>query len=151
MSTVKPVPDGMQAITPYLISHNAANAIDFYQQAFGATERTRMADDSGKIRHAELVINGAIIMLADENPDMGARSPASVGGCPISIVLYVPDVDATVAQAVALGARITRAVQTQFYGDRSGSVVDPDGYDWHISTHVEDVSDEEIQRRMAAL
>ncbi|GGP19068.1 VOC family protein [Silvimonas iriomotensis] len=151
MSAVKPIPDGYQAITPYLISDNAAKAIDFYKAAFNATERMRMPDPTGKIRHAELVINGAVVMLADENLENGCRSPLRVGGCPLSIVLYVPDVDATVARAVQLGARLTRPVQDQFYGDRSGSVVDPDGYDWHLATHVEDVSEEEMKRRMAAL
>ncbi|GGP24333.1 VOC family protein [Silvimonas amylolytica] len=151
MSSVKPIPDGYQAITPYLISNNAAEAIAFYKAAFDATERLRMPDATGKVRHAELVINGAVVMLADENLEMGARSPLRVGGCPLSIVLYVPDVDATVARAIALGAKLTRPVETQFYGDRSGSVTDPDGYDWHLATHVEDVSEDEMKRRMAAL
>ena len=150
MATVKPMPDGYHSVTPYLIISGASDAIDFYKKAFGATETVRMPGPDGKIGHAEILIGNSMIMLADENPEMGARSVQTIGGSPISIVLYVEDCDAFTGKAVAAGARITRPVEDQFYGDRAGTVADPFGLEWHIHTHTEDVSPEEMQRRMAA-
>jgi PhnB protein len=150
MST-KPIPDGYPAITPYLIIDGAAAAIDFYKQNFGATERMRMGAPGGRVGHAELLIGGSLIMLADEFPEMGARGPQPGAGAPVALHLYMEDVDAVVARAVAAGAKLEREVKTQFYGDRSGSIVDPFGHHWNIATHVEDVSPEEMQRRAAAI
>ena len=146
---VKPVPDGYHTATPYLIVKDAARAIDFYKRAFGAQEMMRF-DRGGKIGHAEIKIGDSPIMLADEFPEMGARSPQSFGGSPISILLYVADVDALVAQAVAAGAKLQRPVEDKFYGDRSGSVEDPFGHVWHIATHKEDLTLEEMQKRAAS-
>ena len=148
---VKPIPDGYHAITPYLIISGAAAAIDFYKQAFGATEVLRMPDPSGqKIGHAELKIGDASFMLADEFPDMGHRSPASLGGTPVSMLVYVENVDQVVAQALAAGAKELRPVADQFYGDRVGMVADPFGHVWSIATHVEDVPSDELLLRAAA-
>jgi len=147
---VPTIPPGYHAITPYLIVDNAAAAIDFYKQAFGGTELFRLADPSGKIGHAEVQFGDARIMLADEFPDMGIRGPKSIGGTPVSILLYVDDVDAVYAQAVAAGATGQRGVQDQFYGDRSGMLTDPFGHTWAVATHKEDVSPEEMQKRFAA-
>ena len=143
---VKPIPDGYQSVTPYLILNDAASAIAFYQKVFGARERMRMNGPDGKIGHAEIEIGSSVIMLADEAPHLDARSPKSYGGTPVSILLYVEDVDAVADRAVAAGARTLRPVQNQFYGDRSGNFEDPYGHKWTISTHVEDVSPEEMQR-----
>jgi PhnB protein len=149
---VKPIPDGYHTATPYLVVNGAARAIDFYKQAFGATELFRMADPtSGKVGHAEIKIGDSPIMLADEFPEMGARSPQSLGGSPVGILLYVPDVDAVAGQAVAAGAKVVRPVQDQFYGDRSGTFEDPFGHKWTIATHKEDLSPEEISQRHQAL
>ena len=146
----KPIPAGYPVVAPYLIIDGAAAAIDFYKQIFGATERMRMDAPGGKVGHAELLIGGSLIMLADEFPGMGARCPQTIGGSPVMLHLYVEDVDAIVARAIAAGAKATHPVETQFYGDRSGGLVDPFGHLWHIATHVEDVSPEEMQRRAAA-
>ena len=151
MSTpVKPIPDGYPVVTPYLIVNGAARALQFYKDAFGATERMRLEMPGGILGHAELQLGDSVVMLADEFPQMGARGPASFGGSPVSLHLYVTDVDAVVARAVALGAKITRPVQNQFYGDRSGKLEDPFGHTWWIATHIEDVSHEEGLRRAAA-
>jgi PhnB protein len=144
---VRTVPEGYHTATPYLIVKGAANAIDFYRKAFGATELMRMASPDGKVGHAEIKIGDSPIMLADEFPEMGARSPESFGGSPVSILLYVDDVDATARQAVAAGAREVRPVKDQFYGDRSGTFVDPFGHTWSIATHKEDLSAEQIEKR----
>jgi PhnB protein len=144
---VKPIPEGYYTATPYLIIKDAARAIAFYKQAFAATELMRFADPSGKIGHAEIKIGNSPIMLADEHPDMGYRSPQSLGGTPVSILLYVADVDAQFRQALAAGAKEMRPVKDQFYGDRSGTLVDPFGHVWTIATHKEDVSLEEVNRR----
>ncbi|QNM97922.1 VOC family protein [Chitinimonas koreensis] len=145
---VKPIPDGYHTVTPYITVHDGQAALDFYQRAFGATVLLAMPDKDGKIAHAELRIGDSLIMLSDEFPVWKAVSPKTLGGRSSSLMLYVPDVDATVAQAVEAGATLIRPVADQFYGDRSGAVDDPFGHNWHISTHVEDVPEDEMQRRM---
>lgn len=147
---VKPVPDGYHTVTPYLVLKGAARAIDFYKQAFGATELLRMPRPDGTLGHAEIKIGTSPIMLADEDPAMGARSPESFGGSPVSILLYVEDADALFARAVRAGAKEVRPMADQFYGDRMGGVSDPFGYTWYIATHKEDVSEEEMRRRASA-
>jgi PhnB protein len=147
---VKAIPDGYHAITPYLSIEGAANAIEFYKRAFGAKERMRMAQPDGRIGHAELQFGDSCVMLADEFPDMDFRSPRSIGGTPVTLHLYVEDVDAVVNHAVAAGAKVLRPVQDQFYGDRSGTLADPYGHVWHVSTHKEDLSPAEIEKRAAA-
>ena len=147
----KPIPDGYTALTPYLIISGAAAAIEFYKEVFGASERMRMNGPDGQVGHAELLIGGCVVMLADECPAMDARSPKTVGGSPVMLHLYVEDADAVVARAVAAGAKISQPVETKFYGDRGGSIADPFGHIWHIATHVEDVPPEELLRRAAAL
>lgn len=149
--SAKPIPDGYAAITPYLIIDGAARAIEFYKNVFGATERMRMPAPGGGVGHAELNIGGSMLMLADPWPAMNAFAPVPGGNVPVSLVLYVTDVDAVVARAVAGGATVESAVETKFYGDRSGVIVDPFGHHWHVSTHVEDVSPEEMERRMSAM
>ena len=147
---VKPVPDGYLA-TPYLIVKSAAKAIDFYRKAFGATEIMRFTDPSGGTAHAEIKIGMAPVMLADEHVAMGYKSPEVYGGTPVSIVLYTENVDALFNQAVAAGASVERAVADQFYGDRNGTLKDPFGHVWTLVTHVEDVSPEDMQKRMAEM
>lgn len=147
---VSPIPAGYHTLTPYLIVRNAAQAIEFYKQAFGATELLRMADPAGQIGHAEIKIGDSPLMLADEFPDMGVRGPQSYGGSAVSILLYVEDVDAVAARALAAGVKELRPVRDQFYGDRSGTFEDPFGHVWTIATHKEDVTPEEMQRRFAA-
>ena len=145
---VRPIPEGYHSITPYLVISEAAKAIDWYKQAFGAQQTLRMEDPTtGKIGHAELKIGDSYIMLADEYPDMGYRSPKTLGGAGISLLLYVKDVDGTVKQAVDAGAKIERPLQDQFYGDRTGTIQDPFGHVWTIATHIEDVSPEEMLER----
>jgi PhnB protein len=139
------------ALTPYLIIDGAEQAIAWYAKAFGAHEVMRLAAPGGKIGHAEIEIGDSRIMLADESPAMGAKAPAAFGGSPVSLHLYVADVDATMHQATAAGATIKNPPEDKFYGDRLGSLLDPFGHTWHISTHIEDVTIEEIQRRMAAM
>src|SRR5881398_1988101 len=148
---VKPIPDGYHSVTPYLIVSGAAQAIDFYQRALGAKERMRLAMPDGKIGHAELQIGDSVIMLADEFPQMGANSPLTIGGTPVGICVYVENVDAVFKQAIAAGATEERPVKNQFYGDRSGTLIDPFGHKWTIATHIEDITPEEISRRMAAM
>ncbi len=147
---VKWQPDGYHAVTPYLIVSGAAKAIDFYKRAFGAQEIMRMADGD-RIGHAELKIGDSIVMLADENLEMGHKSPQTLGGTPFTLLLYVPDVDKVFQQAISAGAKVQRPVADQFYGDRTGGVTDPFGYVWYIATHKEDVSDDEIKRRLDAM
>jgi PhnB protein len=146
----KSIPDGYHNVTPYLIVNDAAAAIEFYKKAFGATELMRMPKPNGKIGHAEIKIGDSPIMLADEVPEMGARSPRTFGGSPVSIFLYVDDVDTTFARAVNGGAKVQRPLADQFYGDRTGGVEDPFGHVWYIATHVEDVSPEDMKKRAAA-
>jgi len=146
--TTKPVPDGYRTVTPYLIIDGAAEAIEFYKRAFGATEMLRMADPQGKVGHAEIKIGDSVIMLADEHPAMGYRSPRSLGGSSVSILLYLADVDSVFERAIKSGAKAQRAVVDQFYGDRSGTLEDPFGHVWTVATHIEDVSPEEMKRRV---
>jgi len=152
-STVKPIPEGYHAITPYLSIKGAAEAIAYYQRAFGAVELYRLGMPDGRVGHAELQIGDSRIMLADESDmaDATAQSPRTLKSTSIGMVLYLKDVDAAFAQAVAAGGTIKRAVTTQFYGDRSGTLEDPFGHVWTLCTHVEDVSPEEMKKRMAAL
>lgn len=147
-NSVKPIPDGYHTLTAYLTVKDASKAIEFYKKALQATERMRMPDPSGKIMHAELQIGDSVIMLADESPQMGNKSPQSIGGTPVGFCVYVKDVDAVVQTAVSAGAKIQRPVQDQFYGDRSGTVQDPFGHIWTIATHIEDVAPEEMRKRM---
>jgi PhnB protein len=144
----KPIPEGYHSVTPYLIIKGATQAIDFYKKAFGATELFRMPAPEGKIGHAEIKIGDSPIMLADEFPEMGHKSPQTLGGSPISIMIYVTDVDTVFNQAIAAGGKEQRPVKDQFYGDRSGTLEDPFGHVWHVATHKEDVSPEEMERRM---
>ncbi|MGH9969713.1 MAG: VOC family protein [Pyrinomonadaceae bacterium] len=150
MSTVKPIPEGYHSVTPYLIIKGAAAAIDYYKKAFGATELFRMAQPDGKVGHAEIKIGDSPIMLADEYPEMNYVSPTTLGGSPVSLMIYVEDVDGVFKQAIAEGGKEQRPVEDKFYGDRGGSLVDPFGHVWHIATHKEDVSPEEMEKRAAA-
>jgi PhnB protein len=147
---VKPIPDGYHSVTPYLNIKGAAEAIDFYKKAFGATELFRMPQPDGRIGHAELQIGDSRIMLADEFPEMKNFGPQTLGGSAVGLLLYVNDVDSVFEQAVAAGATETRAVEDKFYGDRGGTLTDPFGHVWHIATHTEDVSPEEMEKRAAA-
>ena len=148
---VKPIPEGYHSVTPYLIVKGAARAIDFYKNVFGATEIMRMPGPGGSVAHAEIKIGDSHIMLADEQQHGPYRSPEAFGGSPVSLMLYVPDVDKTFKQAIAAGAKESRAVQDQFYGDRSGNLIDPFGHVWTVSTHKEDVSEQEMQKRISAM
>ncbi len=150
MANVKPIPDGYHSVTPYLIIKGAADAIEFYKKAFGATELFRMPAPGGKVGHAEIKIGDSPIMLADESPEMGYVGPATLGGTPVSIMIYVEDVDTVFNQAIAAGGEQLKPLEDQFYGDRSGSLKDPFGHQWHVATHKEDVSPEEMDKRMAA-
>lgn len=144
---VKPIPEGYHSVTPYLIVKGAAQALEFYKKALGAAEIMRMADPSGKVMHAELKIGDSIVMIADEFPEMGAKGPHTIGGSPVGICLYVPNVDQQFKQAIAAGAKEERPVKDQFYGDRSGTLRDPFGHQWTIATHTEDLTPEEIGKR----
>ena len=143
----KPIPEGYHTITPYLAVGDAAEAIEYYQEAFGAKERVRMKAPDGKIGHAELEIGDSLVMLSDPFPQATTKSPSELGGTSASVFMYVEDVDATVKQAVDAGATVTMEVSDQFWGDRFGSVVDPFGHQWSIATHVEDLTPEEIAER----
>jgi len=149
-SKARPIPEGYEGVKPYLIIAVAAKAIDFYAKAFGATELLRMAAPGGAIGHAEIRIGRGIVMLADEYPDMGYRGPRSLGGTPVSLLVYVEDVDTVFKQALAAGSKERKPVQDQFYGDRSGTLEDPFGHVWTIATHVEDVPPEEMEKRARA-
>jgi PhnB protein len=147
---VKPIPDGYPRVTPYLIVDGASAAIDFYTSVLGATERMRMGAPEGRVGHAELDLGDSVIMLADESPEMDARSPGTIGGSPVSLHVYVEDSDATFERALEAGAKSLQPVQDKFYGDRSGTFEDPFGHRWHVATHVEDVPEEEMESRAAA-
>ena len=148
MKAVHYIPEGYNSVTPYLVIKGAAEAIEYYKNVFGATELVRMPDPSGRIGHAELKIGNSHIMLADEFPEMEYRGPLSLGSSPVSMLLYVEDVDKVVERAVAAGAKILKPVQDQFYGDRSGFIQDPFGHLWGVATHIEDVSPQEMKERM---
>jgi PhnB protein len=145
------VPQGYHSVTPYLIVENAAAAIAFYCKAFGAEERFRMAEPSGRIGHAELQVGDSVVMLADEAPERGYRGPRSLEGTPVSLLLYVADVDQQFQRALDAGAKLLRCVQDQFYGDRTGTLEDPFGHVWTLATHQADLPPEELQARFGAL
>ncbi len=147
----KPIPDNYPQVMPYLIVDGAGKAIEFYRTVFGASERMRMDGPGGRVGHAELQLGKAVIMLADEHPEMGIEGPRSVGGTPVTIHVYVEDADATFARAVEGGAKSLRPVEDRFYGDRSGQFEDPYGHRWNVASHVEDLSKEEMQRRAAEI
>jgi PhnB protein len=159
MSDVNPFGDGYPRVTPYVCIDDgqAAAAIDFYVDVLGAVERMRMgggpdvAADDERIGHAELMVGDGLIMLSDAFPDMNIVGPKAIGGTPVTISVYVTDVDAAIDRAVARGATIVRPIENQFYGDRSGQILDPFGHRWSIATHIEDVSPEEMEARMAAM
>ncbi len=146
--SVKAKPDGYHSVTPYLIVEGAAEAIRWYGEALGATEVLRLPMGD-KIGHAEIKIGDSHVMLSDEWPDYGKLGPKSRGGATCGLMIYLEDVDAAFDRAVAAGASVERPVEDQFYGDRSGSITDPFGHSWTLATHVEDVPEEEMQRRMA--
>ena len=148
---LNPIPEGRQALTPYLIVKDAAKAIAFYTKVFGAEEVSRLAEPQGKIGHAELKIQDSLVMLADEYPDFGALCPASIGGSPVSLHLYVEDVDRIVERAAAAGATVLRAVKDEFFGDRAGMIADPFGHKWHLASRKEEVSTAEAQKRWNAM
>jgi PhnB protein len=148
MSSVSYIPKGYNSVCPYLVINDASKAIDFYRLIFGAKEIFRMADESGRVGHAELQIGDTRIMLADEHPEMGYRSASSIGATPVSLHLYIEDCDGVVERSIAAGAKLERPVENRFYGDRNGTITDPFGHVWTISTHVEDVSEDEMERRM---
>jgi PhnB protein len=146
----KPIPEGYHSVSPYLAVDDAAAAIEFYKRAFGAKERLRMDAPGGKIGHAELEIGDSVVMLSDPFPQSSTKSPKELGGTSCSVMLYVEDVDEVFKQAVDAGATVTMEVENQFWGDRFGSVTDPFGHAWSISTHVEDVPPEEMAERAKA-
>ncbi len=148
---VKPIPDNYHSVTPYLSVDGAAKAIDFYKRAFGATELMRMPAPEDKIGHAEIKIGDSVVMLSDAMKEMKQKSPKTLGGTPVTLMIYVEDVDATVAGALKAGAEVLRPVEDQFWGDRMGGVTDPFGHQWFVATHIEDVSPEEMERRMEAM
>jgi PhnB protein len=151
MANVDPIPDGYPRLSPYLVVDGAARAIDFYHEVLGATERMRMPGPDGRIGHAELQLGDSVIMLADEYPEMDIRGPKAIGGTPVTLGVYVEDVDATFEAAIAAGAEALRPVEDQFYGDRSGQFVDPFGHRWSVSSHVEDVPPDEMAKRAAEM
>lgn len=146
---VNPIPEGYPRLTPYLIVDGASDAIDFYTSVLGATERMRMDAPGGRIGHAELEIGDSVVMLADENPEMNARGPKAFGGSPVSLMVYVEDVDGVFGRALEAGAKELRPVENQFYGDRLGAFEDPFGHEWNVASHVEDVPPEEMEKRAA--
>ena len=148
---VKSIPDGYYSLTPYLVCNGAAKAIEFYTTAFGAQEVVRMPGPNGQIMHAEVKIGNSMLMLSDENKERGALSPDTIGGTAASLMFYTDDVDAVFNRAVSLGATAEQSPADMFWGDRMGNLVDPFGHKWAIATHKEDVSPEEMQKRMAAI
>jgi PhnB protein len=146
---VDPIPADYPRVTPYLSVDGAADAVSFYRDVLGAIERGRMTGPDGRVGHAELTVGDSVIMLADSFPEMGNASPRSLGGTPVTIMVYVDDVDAVFAKAISSGAKETRAVEDQFYGDRSGQFEDPWGHRWNVASHIEDVPPDEMERRAA--
>jgi PhnB protein len=151
MTKAKPIPEGYHNVTPYLVIKGAAKAIDFYKQAFNATEIMRMPQPDGRVGHAELKFGDSVVMMADEFPEMNVLGPTTLGNTSVGLLLYVDDVDKAVERAVAMGAKIEKPVQDQFYGDRMGTIIDPFGHKWSLAVHIEDVTPEEMKRRMAAM
>jgi PhnB protein len=151
MAGVKPIPDEYPQVTPYLIVDGANAAIEFYAEVLGTTERMRLPGPDGRLGHAELQLGSSMIMLADEMPQMGILSPKTIGGSPVTISVYVEDVDAVFDRAVKAGAKALRPVEDQFYGDRSGQFEDPFGHRWSVATHTEDVPPDEMARRAAEM
>jgi PhnB protein len=151
MTNVNPIPDGYPQVMPYLTVDGASAAIDFYTTVFGAKERLRMPAPDGQVGHAELEIGDSVVMLADAFADMGNQTPAALGGTPVTVMVYVADVDAVFDRALKAGATEERKVENQFYGDRAGQFVDPFGHKWFVATHVEDVAPEEVAKRAAAM
>jgi PhnB protein len=149
MAAVQPVPEGYPQVTPYLCVEGAGAAIEFYGRVLGTTERMRMETPEGTVSHAELQLGGSLILLADEFPELGVRSPKAFGGSPVTMSVYVEDVDAVFERALQAGAKVLRPLEDQFYGDRAGQFEDPFGHRWSVATHVEDVSPEEMARRAA--
>jgi PhnB protein len=149
----EPIPDSYRRITPSLIVHGAEKALDFYAAAFGATERMRFPAPDGTIAHAEIQIGDSVVIVADDNPQLGTAAPPPAGlpGSPVTLFIYVEDVDAVLARAVELGAALVRPAQTQFYGDRDGYLIDPFGHGWTVASHVEDVPPEDLTRRMTEM
>ncbi len=150
-SRVKPIPEGYRTITPYLAIKNAAKALEFYKRAFGATESYKLMMPDGRVGHAEIRLGDSLVMLADEFPEYGGKAPDTLGGSPVSLHLYVEDVDAFVKKALAAGAKERKPVTDQFYGDRSGQLEDPFGHLWWVATHKEDVAPEAMQKRVEAM
>jgi PhnB protein len=148
---VSPIPPGYPVLTPYICVQGAAEAIEFYERVFGASERMRIPAPDGRVGHAELQIRDSVLMLSDEYPEMGVLAPATIGGSPVTLSVYVDDVDAVVAEALEAGATLLEAVEDRFYGDRSGQIQDPFGHRWSVGTHIEDVPPEEMARRAAAM
>ena len=149
MSNVNPIPENYSRLSPYLAVQGAQEAIEFYQKIFGFKERLRMPGPGGQIMHAEMQLGDSVLMLADEFPDMGHLGPKAIGGSPVTLSVYVTDVDQTIQKAVDAGAKLLQEVKDQFYGDRTGMVEDPFGHRWHVTTHIEDVPPEEMEQRMA--
>jgi len=149
MVSPKPIPDGYPQVTPYLCVDGAADAIEFYGNVLGTSERMRMPSPGGRIGHAELELGDSVIMLSDEHPEIGVVGPKTIGGTPVTISVYVEDVDAVFQRALAAGANELRPVQDEFYGDRSGRFEDPFGHRWNVATHVEDVPPDEMEKRAA--
>lgn len=150
-SNVKPVPDGHRTVTPYLAIKDAARALEFYERGFGATETYRLTLPDGRVGHAEMRLGDSVVMLADEFPEFGGKAPTTLGGSPVSIHLYVEDVDGFFKRALAAGARELKPVADMFYGDRSGQLQDPFGHLWWVATHKEDVPPDELQKRAHAM
>jgi PhnB protein len=150
MADVKPIPDGYPQVTPYLCVEGAEAAIAFYAEVLGTTERMRMLGPDGKVSHAELQLGDSLVMVADEAPAIGVLSPKTIGGTPVTLSVYVEDVDAVIDRAAQAGATVLRPAEDQFYGDRTGQFEDPFGHRWSVATHVEDVSPEEMAKRAAA-
>ena len=152
MASVNPIPDNYHRITPYLYIRGAAKAIAYYKDVFGATESgPPLTQPDGSIGHAEIKIGDSTLMISDENAEMGANSPQTIGGTPIGLVVYVTDCDAVAKKAVAAGGTLTREPEDQFYGDRAATIIDPFGFVWNIHTHIEDVTMEQMGERMAAM
>jgi PhnB protein len=147
-SRVEPIPEGHRTVTPYLAIKNAAQALEFYKRAFGAIESYKLMMPDGRVGHAEIRLGDSLIMLSDEFPEFGGKAPDTLGGSPVSLHLYVEDVDAFVTKALEAGAKERQPVMDQFYGDRSGQLEDPFGHLWWVATHKEDVSPDEMQKRV---